>query len=53
MKVKKGKDRQMFRFCQKAEKVVEHTGDGDVNCSRRAWNCSKSLDKRLVVNNGL
>ena len=29
---------KIFGFCQRAEKALEHEGDGDTNSSRRPWN---------------
>ena len=42
------KDRQIFGSCQRAEKAVEHDGDGDTNCSWDAWNSSQRLEEKNV-----
>ena len=47
---RKGKDREIFRFCQSAEKAVEHKGDRDTNCSQHAWNCLQMLGKKTGRN---
>ena len=31
---RKQKDRQLLGSCQRADKAVEHVGDGDIYCSR-------------------
>ena len=34
----KRKDRQIPGSCQRIEKIEEHEGDGDTNCSWYTWN---------------
>ena len=43
---RKEKDRQVFGSCQRAEKVVEHEGDSDANCSWCSWNGSSRKEIR-------
>ena len=40
------KDRQILGSCQRAEKVLEHKGNGDTNWSLCTWNSSKRLGKK-------
>ena len=41
----KNNNREIFRFCQIAEKPVERESNGDTNCSWCTWNSSQRLGK--------
>ena len=35
------------RLCQKTKKAMEHEGDSDTTCNRRAWNSLQSLESGM------
>ncbi len=44
---RKRNDSQMLRSEQRAEKVVEHKGDSDINCTKSSWNDLKRPGKEI------
>ena len=48
LKTKKVKDGQILGSCQRAEKAVEHGGDGDINNSWHTRNSPQGLGKKMA-----
>ena len=44
-KIKKKTIKKILGSCQRTKKAVAHEGDGDINCSRCAWNGLQRLGK--------